>query len=1553
MLSKTLVFRTVLKTREDADMRKIRTWSLLPIFTLLFAFTLNVFPAWGDPPYLDMFGANAENRVYHFYIDESAGESNVVQFTFWPNTASTEAQIVTTLNRRDDATLDTPDWDGALNTGYWIAYPMTANGSGGYTLSLYAAKCGSYDVRVRFRNGAGAWQWYAGRNPVVNVSDIETRDLVVYEMQAHVVNATGDTYALRGVLNMLTNSSSRFNVDYLQSLGVNCIWLQPFHPIGAHDDCNSGDPGSPYSIKNLFQVAEYLSPEATREASMRDFTNFVINAESKGVKVIFDVIFNHVATDVEIDRDPNDPTQQYSTPTSEMRNVSPQWFSKYVGSHPECQTTKPDWDHANYQYWLPAESASQIGPAPADRHDFVWPDAFDLFWGTYPALGNISDTSDGTWVASDEVKKMTEYYAYFLQYWIEKTGNKAGGFRCDFAQGLPRQAWQYLVNKAKSVKPELYFVSESLDGGNIAYRAWKGGFDALNENQLWAIVENYDIKTTDLRSIIDSRKQQFGLALILRGTMNHDQGPWINRKWDGVAMHSVFCAVDGTPQMYQGQELGYDNLGQFSRERVEFGRTIPDIRNWHNMNSLWNNRNNYENDSLWHRYKDANLGRSRSVVLRTANQYYLDQVNNWGPHQYIFSVLKYENFGWDPENQNVVLAFVNLRPGTAQAGTFQINVPAIYLNPTTIYNVKNLASTSPDTYLWAEGRSGADIAANGLYVGFSANKGQEGSIAQFLKLEKQGTSSGEAVTWIGNTAHYPANGNIGPTSNLWIDVQSYPIGAAEFGNVVYSSDGANWQTKALSFNKSESNNDWWHADLGTFGAGAHIQYSVEIVDKQGTSHWDNANSTNFLAIVNAGGNGTAVEWIGLTYHWPTNGAIESDSDLWINIESYPVGSAAGGEVVYNADGVNWEVTQLSHNGTTPVEWGRYNDMWHVNLGQFPAGATIKYAVKIVDGLGGEHWDNNSGQDFTAIVNGTAASIQWVGNTLHVPVVTPDLGAAALSFDGKPQLQLSSLKSGGGYRIFKATNLNPAVWNEVAEFTGSGTTYDWTDNGNTNELVFYRLAGFEFPSGGSVYSTDELLIHAESYPTGRAVSASIVYSTSGVNWTNKPMTKIGQQGNNDLWEVNLGAFPPGIQVQYAIEFVDDQGVSRWDNNSTVNFQVAIRDPNTPDDEAPVLTYSPLDTTTDEATLDVTLSATDNMDPNPVIYFTTNGSAPTTGSSVYSTPIHVTDQGAGVDLTIKAFAQDSYGNTSAVTTIDVSVGDTFTPGPNKPYSTNPTLGKRVANGAITVDGANSGEWGTNNVIALDMANDDPRTLGDNWTTHEAPIDLSHVWAAWDDNYLYIAWQYVDITDVIDSPNAGSAGGGKISSNDGILQWIVLDTISGQGATNDMWNKFNSWAGDNKPNYQIYMAGSLWQGYISRAQNGVFPIDDGGVNYNTISAAGITAAKGSICAASQLWGVDQADNRFDVGAPTRDFLTQGHSGARDSFYEIRIPLTYLGITAAQLESSGVGVMIGAGSASAMDSIPNDPTTLDTLGVESWNSSLEWGDTDRFTVPFARIGK
>jgi hypothetical protein len=94
-------------------------------------------------------------------------------------------------------------------------------------------------------------------------------------------------------------------------------------------------------------------------------------------------------------------------------------------------------------------------------------------------------------------------------------------------------------------------------------------------------------------------------------------------------------------------------------------------------------------------------------------------------------------------------------------------------------------------------------------------------------------------------------------------------------------------------------------------------------------------------------------------------------------------------------------------------------------------------------------------------------------------------------------------------------------------------------------------------------------------------------------------------------------------------------------------------------------------------------------------------------------------------------------------------------------------------------------------------------------------------------------------------------------------------------------------------------------------------------------------------------------DRGSPAgRNFIAEGHDTTRDSFYEMAIPLSTLQVTRTQIESLGIGVMIGAGSESCMDSIPHDEATVDTTGVETWNSSFEWGDTDSFTTSFARVG-
>ena len=69
--------------------------------------------------------------------------------------------------------------------------------------------------------------------------------------------------------------------------------------------------------------------------------------------------------------------------------------------------------------------------------------------------------------------------------------------------------------------------------------------------------------------------------------------------------------------------------------------------------------------------------------------------------------------------------------------------------------------------------------------------------------------------------------------------------------------------------------------------------------------------------------------------------------------------------------------------------------------------------------------------------------------------------------------------------------------------------------------------------------------------------------------------------------------------------------------------------------------------------VTLTATDNMDPNPTIFYTTDGSDPTTSSTQYIQPINILNT-----TTLKFFAMDIAGNPSEIYTKTYTI-DTTSP------------------------------------------------------------------------------------------------------------------------------------------------------------------------------------------------------------------------------------------------------------------------------------------------------
>jgi len=71
-------------------------------------------------------------------------------------------------------------------------------------------------------------------------------------------------------------------LDYLQGLGVTCVWLQPFYTSPNRD--------------NGYDVADFYNVDS-KHGSLGDFVAFMNRAEALGIRVIVDLVVNHTSVD--------------------------------------------------------------------------------------------------------------------------------------------------------------------------------------------------------------------------------------------------------------------------------------------------------------------------------------------------------------------------------------------------------------------------------------------------------------------------------------------------------------------------------------------------------------------------------------------------------------------------------------------------------------------------------------------------------------------------------------------------------------------------------------------------------------------------------------------------------------------------------------------------------------------------------------------------------------------------------------------------------------------------------------------------------------------------------------------------------------------------------------------------------------------------------------------------------------------------------------------------------------------------------------------------------
>lgn len=323
-----------------------------------------------------------------------------------------------------------------------------------------------------------------------------------------------------------------------------------------------------------------------------------------------------------------------------------------------------------------------------------------------------------------------------------------------------------------------------------------------------------------------------------------------------------------------------------------------------------------------------------------------------------------------------------------------------------------------------------------------------------------------------------------------------------------------------------------------------------------------------------------------------------------------------------------------------------------------------------------------------------------------------------------------------------------------------------------------------------------------------------------------------------------------------------------------------------------------------------------------------------------------------------------NVSAATTVDSSKDTTVKTAAKELasiYKTNPdgNVGKEKT---ITIDG-DASDWSSDMLIAQGAANDSCTAFKGQ---HEnCVLDSYSLYAAWDDDNLYVGWQMVNSTDVW-----AREGDGPLSDGGRILDvplGIALSVDPNKKMTGNLTDGKGIW--NLKVQYKTPIDHLfLMSGKVGLGTPAMFtPCDDeGNGSYDKkycqeFKTLGVKYKMAETSIPDKIIGVDNPQGVDDIYSDSSNwvnFLDLGHNRKYDSFYEMSIPLSALGIDKDYIEKNGIGILqLATRGESGIDCLPHDDSMLDhateEYGGAHDNTSHEKDDTDIITTKLADIGK
>jgi len=432
--------------------------------------------------------------------------------------------------------------------------------------------------------------------PDSTMSQSHGNKMIIYQMMTRLFgnqNATNKKFGTieeNGVGKFADINDAALNG--IKELGVTHIWytgviehalLTDYTSYGIPlDDADvvKGRAGSPYAIKDYYDVNPDLATDVKNR--MSEFEQLIARTHAQDMKVIIDFVPNHVARSYKSDAKPSgvrdlgegdDPTSAFK-PTNNFYYIPGHSFQPPRDYNPLGGQPHPTKDGKFEEAPAKVTGNGQFSATPGL---YDWFETIKLNYGIDIQNGGHTffNPVPDTWVKMKDI----------LVYWANKN---VDGFRCDMAEMVPVEFWNWAIPQVKAVNPDIFFIAEIYNPAQYRNYIDNGKFDYLYDKvQLYDTLRLLINKHSSTEHIHGIQQSLSGInRKMLHFMENHDEhriaSPFFaGDAWKAIPAMTISALIDQGPVMiYFGQEVGEPAEGDPGYQNVELAGVTTKMDYW-------------------------------------------------------------------------------------------------------------------------------------------------------------------------------------------------------------------------------------------------------------------------------------------------------------------------------------------------------------------------------------------------------------------------------------------------------------------------------------------------------------------------------------------------------------------------------------------------------------------------------------------------------------------------------------------------------------------------------------------------------------------------------------------------------------------------------------------------------------------------------------------------------------------------------------------------------------------------------------------------------------